>query len=125
MAFQRVSIQRTYFKYPECKKGDILVNAGIFIKTEDGKFGPQHIFREKVSGKEVCLNSSGHLNYQLEEHVTPGDLCNVIYDGKVLLTKGTFAGKEAHNFIVEVDPAAKTVVPKADTVSAPVNDITL
>lgn len=103
-----MSGKRKYFKYNECKEKDVLVAAGTYVGSEEGKFGVQHVFRQK-DGDIVVLNSAGHLNFLLENHVQVGSICNVIYAGKVRLTRGAMAGKDAHNFEVEV----------ADQVSAP------
>lgn len=103
MAFTKVSGARTYFKYKECEQGQKLVDDGLYIGEEQGKFGVQHIFRQKDK-KTVVLNSAGHLNWLLENYTTPGKThCNVIYDKRVKLTKGAMAGKEAHTFELEVD----------------------
>lgn len=102
MAFKRIAATHKYYKLADCKKGDPLVSEGEYIGTEDGKFGPQHIWKQK-NGDTVCL-SGGQLDYMVEKsRFGIGDLCNVIYDGTTMLTKGTFKGKEAHNFIVEID----------------------
>lgn len=102
MAFKKVSTARKYFKFAECKPGDKLVDAGIYVGPEEGRFGIQHIYKQ-TNGEIVCLNSSGHLNWLMENHVKPGQLVNVYYADKVMLTKGAFKGKEAHNFEVEID----------------------
>ena len=102
MAFKKVSVNKKYFKYAECTKGQQLVVEGSYMGPYEGKFGVQHDFKQK-DGEIVCLNSAGQLNYLLENHVEVGDLVNVYYDGSVMLTKGTFKGKNAHNFSIEVD----------------------
>ncbi len=106
MAFQKVESAKKYFKYAECKSGDKLVNEGHYVGPYEGKFGVQHDFKQK-DGIIVCLNSSGHLNWLLDNHVEKGDLVNVFYAGKVTLTKGVMKGKEAHNFEIEIDTDGK------------------
>ncbi len=54
---------------------------------------------------EICLNSSGHLNWLLEKYGFEGARCNIIYAGKETLTKGVMNGKEAHKFELEIDDA--------------------
>lgn len=110
MAFQKVAGARKYYKYAECTDGQKLVDDGEFVGTEEGRFGVQHIFRQRNS-EVVCLNSSGHLNWLIENHVKPGNRCNVYYAGKVTLAKGAFAGKQAHNFELEIDQAEKVTAP--------------
>jgi hypothetical protein len=103
MAFKKVSGARRYYKYNECKPGQKLVDAGVYVGPEEGKFGTQHVFKQQ-NGEIVVLNSAGQLNWQLDNYATPGaTLCNVFYAGKNMLTKGAFKGKEAHNFELEVD----------------------
>ncbi len=106
-------------KYKECQPGQKLVNEGSYLGPYQGKFGVQHDFKEK-DGEIVCLNSSGHLNYLLETHVATGDLCNIYYKGVVVLNKGTFKGKEAHNFEIEIDDKrhGEDEKPVADAVAA-------
>lgn len=74
----------------------------MYQGPEEGKFGIQHVFRQD-NGEIVVLNSAGHLNWLLENHAPTGSLCNVSYAEKILLTKGAFKGKDAHNFELEVD----------------------
>jgi hypothetical protein len=104
MAFKKVTGSKRYVKYNECTPGQKLVSEGSYLGPYQGKYGVLHDFKEK-GGEIACLNSSGQLNYLLETHVATGDVCNVYYKGKVLLSKGTFKGKEAHNFEIEVDDA--------------------
>lgn len=111
MAFQKVGGQSKYYKYAECEEGQKLVDAGTYLGAKEGKFGIQHVFKQK-DGEMVTLNSSGHLNYLLENHVSTGTVCNVYYKEKILLTKGTFKGKEAHNFEIEVDDGPRMSAPK-------------
>jgi len=125
MAFKKVETQRTYFKYNECKKGQALVSEGVYTGPEEGRFGIQHIFKQK-DGKIVCLNSSGHLNWLIDNHGYQGMMCNIHYDGKVLLENGAFKGKEAHNFELEIDeeyidPRAG-VKPAADLTAKPAKE---
>lgn len=51
------------------------------------------------SGDTVIVNGAGNLNYLMKD-VNPGGLCQISYNGKVLLSKGPQKGKEAHNFKV-------------------------
>lgn len=124
MAYQKVATQRKYFKYAECQKGQKLVDEGVYLGTEEGKFGIQHIFRQK-DGETVVLNKSGHLDYLLAENATKGTKCNVIYDGKIVLTKGPFKGKEANNFELEVDDAGPVAADKIPAAIAHTDDLTL
>jgi hypothetical protein len=102
MAFTRVSGKMKYYKYSECTPGQVLVENGVYLGSEEGKFGIQHLFREE-DGSKVCLNSAGHLNYLIDESAVPGMKCRVTYAEKVLLDSGSFKGKEAHNFDLDID----------------------
>lgn len=96
-----------YHKYSEKKAGEKLVDMGEFIGSTEGKFGAQHNFIEMKTGQQVVLNKAGGLDWQIEKgRIAEGGVYDVIYDGKDVLTKGTFAGKEAHKFkILRYDDA--------------------
>lgn len=97
----KVAGERFYVKYKDCQKGDELAR-GNYIGTEQGKFGIQHLF-DLGDGKTKVLNSSGHLNWLMEEHVSPGDFVQVMYGGMEKLTKGPMKDKDAHRFELFVD----------------------
>ena len=113
MAFQKLTTIRKYYKYAECAPGQKLVEEGAYTGPTEGKFGVQHNFTQK-NGENVTLNSSGHLNWLLENHVKVGAVVNVYYADKIVLQKGTYKGKEAHNFELEVDDGTGTTVKHAD-----------
>jgi len=118
MAFKRVNGERTYFKYAACNKDDMLVKEGLYVGEVEGKYGVEHIFKQEHDGKTVVLNHSGHLDWLLKEYATPGrTLCNVIYDEKVILTKGAMTGKPAHRFHLEVDDGKGEKATHSDVVS--------
>jgi len=130
MAFKPVGA-RKYFKYSECKPGQVLVGEGSFMGSEQGLYGVQHLFKEKT-GDVVCLNSAGQLNWLVDNHLKPGAVCKVTYVDKKPLTKGQMKGKEAHSFSLEVDDdqgqPVKVESPKAPTVlgvASDIDDITL
>ena len=95
MAFREIGGAKKYFKYNELEKGDVLVE-GKFSKSFQGRFGVQYEYLNK-DGCVHVLNSSGQLNY-LMDFVEEGDTVKIVYDGTFKLTKGSFAGKEAHQF---------------------------
>jgi hypothetical protein len=105
MSFQEVGGAKSYVKYSECKAGDIVVE-GYFVGSTPSKFGGNnHEFRTE-SGAIVSLNKSGQLDYCLK-HIEKGDYVRVIFEGKVVLDKGTFKGKEANQFKVLKDPSRR------------------
>lgn len=97
-----------YFKYPELKKGQVLIQKGKYLESKQGKFGVQHYFEEIESSERKVLNSSGQLNYLVDSYLAEGDICKIVYEGKVVLDKGAMKGKEAHNFQLYLDKPTKT-----------------
>ena len=125
MAFKKIAGVRKYYKYKDCTPGQRLVEDGEYTGSEEGKFGIQHIFNQR-NGEVVCLNSAGHLNYLLKEHVKTGMRVNVIYADRKTLAKGPFAGKEAHTFDIEVDDASVVTEPVSEAaLTAGGDDISL
>jgi len=102
MAFVKVSGSKKFFKYGECKKGDVLIAGGTYLGQEEGKFGIEHNFK-LPSGELAVLNSAGHLNWLVQNFLPVGTVCNIVYGGKDVIAKGTFKGKESHRFDLEVD----------------------
>ena len=97
MGFKEVAGTKSYVKYVDCEKGQVLVT-GKYIRDIQGKYGVQYEFMAE-SGEVVVLNKAGSLDYKME-FINEGDKIQVIYDGTVKLTKGAFAGKDAHQFKV-------------------------
>ena len=106
MAFQEVGGAKRYVKYSEASPGDVLVE-GYYAGTTVGKFGNQYNFSTE-DGQQVTLNKSGQLEYALK-FVEVGEYVRVVYEGMVNLQKGTFKGKDAHNFKVMKDPDRRRV----------------
>lgn len=90
-----------YVKYAECEEGQVLAT-GTYLGPRQGTYGVQHQIRED-NGDVTVLNSSGHLNFLLENEITKGDYIQVVYKGTELLKKGKFKGKEMHQFEVFID----------------------
>jgi hypothetical protein len=106
---------KTFRKWSEYAVGDIVI--GTFVgKHEDTTYNKTHwIFKveeaffktdgEKFVGKNLVINSCGSLDNAMEQ-VSEGQLVQIEYMGQVEMTKGKYAGKEAHSVkvdIVEVD----------------------
>lgn len=122
MAFKTVGGARQYYKYSECNEGDMLINNGKYLGSEQGKFGVQHLF--EVEGVTHVLNSAGQLNYLVEKHLSPNQRCNVTYKGTITLEKGPMAGKDSHQFEMQVDDgfeAAAAAAPSVNAVTKPVS----
>lgn len=58
-------------------------------------------FSDSIIGKTLVLNAAGSLSAQIDK-VEVGETIRVTYNGKNLLTKGPYAGKEAHSVNVEI-----------------------
>lgn len=102
MAFKKRNVEKSFLKYKECSKGDILVE-GVYEKQgEDNFHNISHEFRTEDNIIQV-LNSSGHLNYLLNEYAVFGDFCRVTYEGMITLEKGRMKGKDSHTFSLEID----------------------
>jgi len=102
--WQKIETVKKYFRYKECKKGQVLIKEGLYIGDSPNQFGrDNHDFKEK-DGTVVSLNASGQLDYILQNNVKIGDTVKVVYQGTSTLEKGRYKNKEAHNFEVFVKP---------------------
>ena len=54
---------------------------------------------EKEGGDVVIINGAGNLGYRMKE-VSPGDYCQVTYEGKKEITSGKYKGTPSHSFDV-------------------------
>lgn len=91
-----------FIKYPECKPGQVLVQ-GEYLGEVPNKFNPaKPNFRFKNNdGSILTLPASGQLNSAFSA-IESGTLVSVTFLGKEKITKGSFAGKEANSFKIEV-----------------------
>lgn len=105
---RKVGGPKKYFKYEECKKGQVLVY-GKYIGRSPNKFGKENFdFKPVEGGATVCLNHSGHLAYLIETYCNVGDVVQVVYNGKQKLDKGPYKGKESHQFELSVEGDGET-----------------
>jgi len=107
----RLMTPPTYFKYSECEPGFVFFERGKYIETTiDQKFGqPKHLFEDLDTGERKCLNSAGQLNYCMDQ-LAEGEICKVVFKGKITLEKGKMAGKEANQFDVFVEDAKPVTI---------------
>lgn len=103
---------QNYRKWEDYSEGDIVTGqfVGIHvcqykkknfkIKVLDAQFEDFEA-ADKLIGKILVLNSAGSLDKQMEE-VQEGEFITMEYSGKTMLTKGPYAGKEAHGMIVNI-----------------------
>lgn len=102
MAFKRVATGNfRYVKYKECEEGQVLAT-GVYLGHKPGMYGIQHQIKED-DGSIAVLNSSGQLNWQFENLVTPGAYVRVTYNGMITIEKGKMKGKESHQFLLDID----------------------
>jgi hypothetical protein len=99
-----------YRKWDDYEIGDIVV--GKFVGMHHCQFEKENpkisvleaFFKDgsgaQLTGKTLVLNSCGTLDSAMKE-IKEGDLIQLEYTGKVALTKGKFAGKEAHTMNIE------------------------
>ena len=102
----------TFRKLDDYSAGDTVIGTYIGIHTDqfgndnhkikvlDAQFEDDD-FAETIIGKTFVINKCGSLDKQMEE-VNEGDTISAEYTGKSMLTKGPFAGKEAHGFSVSL-----------------------
>ncbi len=74
-----------------------VVDTSLAIKGVDKDDEPYAI--ELSPGDTVVVNGAGNLNYLMKE-VGAGELCQITYNGKIVIANGNMQGKEAHNFAV-------------------------
>lgn len=108
MAFQEVAGAKSFVKANGMNPGDVMVT-GWFVGERPSKFGGKDFEFETEDGKHIVVNKSGQLVYAMQ-FVEKGDFVRVTYVGKNILDKGTFKGREAHQFKVEKDPGRRRAV---------------
>lgn len=103
---------QSYRKWEDYEVGDTVIGTFIGthvcqykktnwkIKVLDAQFQDQEL-ADSLVGKVLVLNSAGSLDKQMED-VTEGECIQMEYTGKTLLTKGPYAGKEAHTMAVAI-----------------------
>lgn len=96
------STQGKFIKYSECTPNQVLVE-GEYLGQVTNKFNPSKPnLKFKNNNEEIIiLPASGQLNYAFQD-TEIGTLVCVTYKGKEKIEKGTFKGKEANAFKIEV-----------------------
>ena len=77
----------------------------LFNKVNALAIPIRHLFEDLDTGERKCLNGAGQLNYCMEQ-LSEGDVCKIVFKGKVMLETGKMAGKEANQFDVFVEDSA-------------------
>lgn len=117
MGFKSINpvIKEFIGQFDEREEGEVLVE-GVYLGTYPNKYNadkPNFKFKDGVTGDIKVVNTAGHLHYlMVETNEAPqvGDYLQVVYQGKEKITKGTFAGKEAHKFEVLRDDERSIVM---------------
>lgn len=116
-----------YFKYNDCKDGDVLVQKGEFLGVTQGKFGNQYNFLQLDDNQHVVLNKAGSIEWRINQnHIREGDVMDITFGGKEKMESGSFAGKDANTFTFakyedEELPEAFVSKRNAKTAKAPVS----
>lgn len=82
--------------------GKVLVE-GTFLESLPNHFDDtKSDFKfENEKGGSIIINGAGNLGYRMRE-VSPGQLVQIIYQGKQEIQTGKMKGRSAHNFDVLV-----------------------
>ena len=94
----------TYVSASKLKKGDIAVT-GIYAGTQPNTMEPTKLdfrFESMEDRKKITVvNGAGNLKTRMSD-INPGDLVQVVYLGKEKIVKGKLAGKEVHQFSLNI-----------------------
>lgn len=93
-----------------------LVVEGKYLGSTMGKFDKPMYEFEEADGTIAVVYDAGLLNYLVEEYLSEGTVCRVLYVGKEILQKGKYAGKDSHQFDIQL--AKSSPVNKDDDFSA-------
>jgi hypothetical protein len=106
---------QSYRQWADYSEGDIVIGTyqGIHIcqfkkenykvKVLDAQFKDDPDLATSLIDKTLVLNENGSLKKQMTESgIKEGDLFQVEYTGKYMITKGPFAGKEGHGVSVSL-----------------------
>ena len=113
-----------YYKYTELESGFVFFERGQYIETTiNARFGnAQHLFEDLDTKERKCLNGAGQLNYMMDQ-LSEGDICKIVFKGKVLLTSGKMAGKEANQFSVYIDDSKPSPSAKVEETTTNSNEL--
>ena len=89
-------------KYADCDAGEVLAE-GFLTKIIQDQYGNPCYLVKGDDGVVTGLNSSGHLNYLMEQDAYVGACIQVVYEGTEIMEKGRFKGKPAHRFSLLID----------------------
>jgi len=101
MGFKEVGGVKTYIKWTDCKKGQVVIDGAKYIRSFEGKYGVQYEFITN-EGEIIVINKAGQLDYKMD-FIRPGAKVHITFEGKIRLEKGTYAGKDSNQFTVLSD----------------------
>lgn len=93
-----------FFNLNETEKGTVLVNRGKLVKEDISETYGNRQFYFMDEDKKLKGLSGGQLAYIVDQY-NLGDgkkEVKIVFDGKVKLESGKYAGKSANQFIVEL-----------------------
>lgn len=101
MAKKEVGGSTRYVKFAEQKDGDVIVD-GVYAGTIPSQYEPGFQYKFKEGESDVVISPAGQLRHRMAS-VQEGDKVEIVYRGQEKISKGKFAGKDAHQFKVFVD----------------------
>jgi len=123
MKYRRVGGARTFKSWKSWTKGDFV--EGIFTGTSEDNYQKTNYHIEVKNyefadgtdlpeGKQLGLNSNGSLDYQFQD-IAEGSQVMVEYEGKGMLEKGLYKGKEFHQVSVSVADGEDSVKEESES----------
>lgn len=121
-----------YVSLKETKPGTVIVENGAYVKKFNGGTGP---YGDRISyhfrldnGDMVGVPASGQLNWLVENNLSVGQKCRIVYNGKKpVFNKKKNITENNHDFELAVDssfvPSAATATAQAVATAAPSSGI--
>ena len=79
-----------------------LVVEGKYLGSSMGKFDKPIYEFEEADGTIAVVYAAGLLDYLVQEYLSEGTQCRVLYVGKEVLQKGKYAGRDSHQFDIQL-----------------------
>lgn len=79
-----------------------LVVEGKYLGSSMGKFDKPIYEFEEADGTIAVVYPAGLLDYLVQEYLSEGTQCRVLYVGKEVLQKGKYAGRDSHQFDIQL-----------------------
>lgn len=89
---------KKYFKYSECKEGQVLVEKGTLVAIVENKYGGNNYEFREESGEVVSLNPCKALEKAMVGETLGSDnKFKIVYNRKDVVKTGARKGKDFHN----------------------------